>query len=402
MELSTTKDIRSLLHIDSIQVLDMYLAIHDNELDFTDWVFLLTKLDKSKVEAISYIHSWTKYNFDPTRYGELLDYAIFDKDRFRGYRNLQKFSYQELLLFLSKTIRLEWYEEDKDYPDDLFLTEDKVFLVYKKDKDITDTLYNKAISVINLFYLEDMKDGRKLCIDTMATNHIVQEEEVLKARNYELELLGIRPYEEVLDIYHYENPNNILKKMKKKLNNKKQRKYAVELSTEYPAFVKEFAITDFFNIENEATVKSLRSEFYTILNSIIVYNDVLRYGKRSINETIKRSLSYLNLGINISKKSLTPNTAELLSYVKLSELFRLGFSTILELKKYASTINAIVAKSPKTILLTPDDSVFLENITKAIPTIKWTVDSSSKPIQSTDDVLKVKQTLDSILNKLTN
>jgi hypothetical protein len=115
-------------------------------------------------------------------------------------------------------LNIAWYDADKVYDENPFITPDNVFVMFPKSSDkeeatgqrLETELTQIAINMINLAYLEGTEFGRRLCLDAMNVLYSTSEEETLRFRNARLSEEGLPTYIEALELFHYEDPKKLL------------------------------------------------------------------------------------------------------------------------------------------------------------------------------------------------
>jgi hypothetical protein len=76
----------------------------------------------------------------------------------------------------------------------------------------------------------------------------------------------------------------------------------------------------------EALLLDLQVELSALLTSAIVVNNATTENSKHITEVIERSKSYFDLGLELVKENSKVELSELVQYVKLRHIFRLGFA----------------------------------------------------------------------------
>lgn len=375
--------------INSLNIID----IHSNLLieDAQSIPDVISKLSDEKLLALIDISSWQKDRFDVFNFSTWLK-VIFSLPPYEALTQVKRLDSSELVMFIQNIIDIKWYDTDELYDGDYKITHDNAFILFPKDKDMFDL----CVHLIDLCYLEDMAFGRKLCIDAMSFIYSTLEEDTYRIRNSRLADEGIPTYLESLELFYFEKPSKILKDISKILIEKKKR-YKPEKT--YP--VSEFAVvtkeywSEFINLTSEE-VEWLEIELSSLLTASIVMNNAVDKDEAFIKEIVDRSKSYFRLGMELIRDEL--GVSDILKYVSLKYVFRLGFSLLVDLKKNATNLSNIFKTLDKEILLTADDDEFIKNLTAPIPVFKKRIDAPLEEFKTLEKVKEARKRISEIAN----
>ncbi|MBN1115094.1 MAG: hypothetical protein JXA66_07115, partial [Oligoflexia bacterium] len=342
-----------------------------------------------KFRALVDLTSWEKDSFSPIRYAVWLKVVSVFKP-LEALRELRRMDKDELLLFISSVLSIDWYNPDDIYEGEATLSPDNSFILIPKDGNLESELSSLAVGIINAAYAGGIAFGRELCVDSMGMMYSATEEESFNNRNSRLADEGIPTYIEALELFHYEDPSSLLKRLVKMVGDEEYKKHSP--STGY--LISGFTVLprafweDRYELEKEL-VDDLKVELSALLTASIVVNNALDRDAEHIKGIIERSRSYFALGLELlieeAPKAFTVD--KMLRFIKLRHLFRLGFSLLIDLKKNAANVSSAVKDFAEPVAFTADEEEFLNNLLQPIPMFKPSLTDAALPF---DDLSRLK------------
>jgi len=354
------------IELDNLSVLDIRLSLET--LDEEEYSLVLQKLSSEKLNTVLDLHTWTKDNFLVDEFSSFIN-KFLSLNFEEAYQNLRKIDQNSIILYLSKIISVAWYDKDEIYPDNPIITDDFTFIIRPKNTSVDIENFSTATHLIKNAYLNEFSYGRKLCLDIIALIDLEHEELCFKFKNSRLEEEGIPSYIEALDLYFYEKPTIIIKKILNCINNEKLKKHEPLRSyiiSKHTIIGKEY-FDKYFNGISKELEEIIKTEFSTLITASIVINNAANKDSNLILSIIKRSFNYFFLGIELIKEYETVDILKLLNYVPLKDIFRLGFSLLIDLKRNASNLKNIINTLDSSVLIDQEIEEFINNLLKPIP-----------------------------------
>ncbi|MEI6092819.1 MAG: DUF6178 family protein [bacterium] len=388
--------------LDQVSIVDLHtsLLVEDAE----NIPLLVQKLSDEKFLALIDLSSWEKDKFSAMNFATWLK-VILSMDLDASIIEIKRLDKQELSLFMSNVLEVRWYDADQIYEGDPILTQDRVFVIFSKlqeDGKTEHELEEIANKIINIAYLDEgMQLGRQICMDIMRVVYSAQEEEAYRIKNGRLADEGIPTYIDALELFYFEDPSKLLKKILKTTElagNKKSspsQDYIISSFTVVPR-----SYWDSISKFSDELLQDLQVELSALLTSSIVVNNVLAEDSKHIKEVIDRSKSYFNLGMELIKENANVSLEDLLNFVKLREIFRLGFSLLIDIKRNASKIKIAAEALNRPDILNPDEKEFIDHLLSTIPMFQKTIDVKPVAFEKLDQLKEARQTLSSIAERM--
>jgi hypothetical protein len=359
---------------------------------------LIKKLSNEKLQALVDISSWDKDSFNPISFSTWMNILLtFPPEEAAG--QLKRINRQELRLFLSSVFDIQWLNQDERYDGNPFITPDNVFVVLPKEEGNTEI--QTAIELINISYLAGMDFGRALCVDAMTTSYSIVEEEARRFKEARLSDEGIPSYMDALELFHFEDPTRLLKSILKMVGDDKFKKSAQD--KEY--LISQFAVVPRSYWDNSfkidpALVDDVRLELSSLLTASIVLNNVANQDAKRISEVAGRSRSYFNIGLELIKENTSKSLSEVVQFVKLRHIFRLGFSLLVDLKNNATKVKAGIDALNRPDVMNSDDEVFLKALLSTIPMLQLDLADSLKQFETLEQLKQARARLSGLASKL--
>lgn len=390
--------------LDQVSIIDLHssLLVEDAE----NIPLLVQKLSDEKLLALIDLSSWEKDKFSVMNFAIWLK-IILTMEVSSAIREIKRLDQQELSLFLSNVLDIKWYDADQIYDGDPILTQDRTFVIFSKLQDDGKTeheLEEIANKIINISYLDEgMQLGRQICMDVMRVLYSAQEEEAYRIKNARLADEGIPTYVDALELFYFEDPSKLLKKILKTTQATQNKKtspshdYVISSLTVVPR-----SYWDSISKFSEDLLQDLQIELSALLTSSIVVNNVLAEETRNIKEVIDRSKSYFNLGMELIKENSSVSLEDLLSSVRLREIFRLGFSLLVDIKRNAGNIKIAAEALNRPDILNPDDREFIEKLLATIPMFQKTIDIKPVPFENLEQLKEARKMLSDIAGRISH
>ena len=328
---------------------DLYFLIHD--IGAEDALPLLALASDRQWEYVLDIETWHRDRLEPmalTRWFDLL----YRADARRTVKWLIEQKTELLTLYLFKNIEVRVCEHDQDpseFGEDFF-TLDSVFYVR-----ITGPLF-ASDSELGDIEKKNYRDFLTKLIQSLAAfDHVVyqallfeaahiipteSEEEAYRLRNVRLAEKGFLPFEEAVGVYQPLTARQLAGR-----NHKILPRTAAEISVPvplYPSGVLESGSIfsgALAKIETEAVLEQLQTEFAGLCNRIIAADFAPAHSKDDLQAVVQKANGFLSIGLETlgveteaKGHSVSHLSAAMIQRHPLSDIFRVGYGRVLELK----------------------------------------------------------------------
>jgi hypothetical protein len=328
---------------------DLYFLIHD--IGAEDALPLLALASDRQWEYVLDIETWHRDRLEPmalTRWFDLL----YRADARRTVKWLIEQKTELLTLYLFKNIEVRVCEHDQDpseFGEDFF-TLDSVFYVR-----ITGPLF-ASDSELGDIEKKNYRDFLTKLIQSLAAfDHVVyqallfeaahiipteSEEEAYRLRNVRLAEKGFLPFEEAVGVYQPLTARQLAGR-----NHKILPRTAAEISVPvplYPSGVLESGSIfsgALAKIETEAVLEQLQTEFAGLCNRIIAADFAPAHSKDDLQAVVQKANGFLSIGLETlgveteaNGHSVSHLSAAMIQRHPLSDIFRVGYGRVLELK----------------------------------------------------------------------
>ena len=384
--------------LDEMSIIDIYSSLLVEEAEKIPDV--VKKLSNEKLAAVVDLSSWDKDSFNAINYTTWLK-VILSIQPYEALTEMKRMDQSELIMFLAGVTDIQWKTPEDVHPGNPYVTADDAFLIYPKEGQAETEMFTIAVSIINLAYIEDTAYGRGICMDAMNTVYSTLEEECFRFKNARLADEGVPTFMEALELYHYEDPTKLLAKIMKMVGQDSLKKHYP--SSEY--ILSQYAVVPrsdwdkMFNISPELSDK-VKIELGALLTASVVLNNALDMNPSSMSDTAKRSISYFNIGFDLIKENIKTPVEELLNYVELKHIFRLGFSLLVDLKKNANNIKAAIDALNRPDVVNADEQELLKNLILPIPMFQRSLDVKATAFESLDQLKEARKVLSGIASRI--
>ncbi len=328
---------------------DLYFLIHD--IGAEDALPLLALASDRQREYVLDIETWQRDRLEPVALTRWLD-LLYRSDARRTVKWLIEQKTELLTLYLFKNIEVRVCEHDQDpseFGEDFF-TLDSVFYVR-----ITGPLF-AAESELGDIDKKNYRDFLTKLIQSLAAfdhvayqallleaAHIIpteSEEEGYRLRNVRLAEKGFLPFEEAVGVYQPLTARQLAGR-----NHKIMPRTVAEISVPvplYPSGVLESGSIfsgALAKIETEAVLEQLQTEFAGLCNRIIAADFAPVHSKDDLRAVVKKADGFLSIGLETLAAETDANghsashlPVAMIQRHPLSDIFRVGYGRVLELK----------------------------------------------------------------------
>lgn len=360
---------------------------------------IVKNLSNEKLQVMVDISSWDKDSFNSVNFSMWMN-VLLSFPPMEAAQQIKRLDRQELQLFISSVMDIKWLDPDKLYDGNPYITPDNVFVMFPKEEG---SEVQTAIEIINMAYLESVAFGRELCMDAMTSVYSVVEEEAKRFKDARLSDEGIPAYMDSLELFHYEDPTRLLKQILKMIGEKEFKKG--HQNKDY--IISQFAVVPrsywdgSFKIIPEL-FDDIQIELSSLLTASIVVNNAVNQDAKHIRDVVERSRSYFNIGLELVKENTDHDLSEVLQFVKLRYIFRLGFSLLVDLKNNASKVSIGLDTLKRPDVVSPDEESFLKALQLAIPMFQPTLTDELKQFETLEQLKEARKKLSNIAGRLVN
>ncbi|MFY9707527.1 MAG: DUF6178 family protein [Desulfobacterales bacterium] len=328
---------------------DLFLLILD--IGAEDALPLLALASERQWEYVLDIETWHRDRIEAAALTRWFD-LLYRADARRTIKWLIEQKTELLTLFLFKNIEVRVCEHDQDpseFGEDFF-TLDSVFYVritgplFASESELGDierkdyrVFLTKLIQSLAAF---DHVVYQTLLLEAAYTMPAESEEEAYRLRNVRLSEKGFLPFEEAVGVYQPLTSRQLSGR-----NHKILPRTAAEISVPvplYPAGVLESGSIfsgALAQIETGTVLEQLQTEFAGLCNRIIAADFAPVRGKDDLRAVVKKADGFLSIGLETlateteaNGHSVTHLSVALVQRHPLSDIFRVGYGRVLELK----------------------------------------------------------------------
>ena len=324
---------------------DFYFLIHD--IGPEDALPLLALASEKQWDHIVDLETWQKDRIDlqsvPRWLGLLLD---ADQQRFIRWFLEQKLEFIELYLFRNIEVRVIDHDQDPSVLGDDFFSIDGTFFIrilepsVNNEADQMTNAQRKGFLTKLIKRLADF-DHRTYQSVMLEATHLLpaeSEEKCLHWRNVRLAEKGFLPFDEALGIYQPIKPEDISQYQIERREDQKEAP-AVPSVSQYPLQVlkddNHFSRA-LASLAGSQALPDIEAEFVNLCNRIIVADRKTIRDRDALQEIVNKACGFISLGLERLVKDLPEaaprQAAELFIKYPLTQIFRVGFGGVLELK----------------------------------------------------------------------
>jgi len=324
---------------------DFYFLIHD--IGPEDALPLLTLASEKQWDHIVDLETWQKDRIDLQSVSRWLGLLLdADQQRFIRWFLEQKLEFIEFYLFRNIEVRVIDHDQDPSALGDDFFSIDGTFFI----RIIEPPANNEADQMTNAqregFLTKLIKrladfDHRTYQSVMLEATHLLpaeSEEKCLHWRNVRLAEKGFLPFDEALGIYQPIKPEHISQYQIERLEDQKQApaapsvsQYALQVLQDDNHFTRALA-----SLAGSQALPDIEAEFANLCNRIIVADRKTVRDRDALQEIVNKACGFISLGLERLVKDLpemaSRQAAELFIKYPLTQIFRVGFGGVLELK----------------------------------------------------------------------
>ena len=324
---------------------DLYFLIHD--IGPEDALPVLALASEKQWDHIVDLEAWQKDRIDIKSVSRWLG-LLFDADpqRFMRWFLEQQLEFIEFYLFNNIEVRVREHDQDPSELGDDFLTLDDIYYIRFIDppvegeaNQITDA-QRKAFLTKLIKHLADF-DHRTYQHVMLEATHVLPaetEETCYHWRSVRLAEKGFLPFDEAVGIYQPIKPRDLVKHRINRISDSDD-KPSPQLISQYP--IRLLKEDDHFTralatMERSPELPDIQAEFANLCNRVIVADHKTVRDRDALREIVNKACGFISLGIERLVKDQTEvnprRAAELVARYPLTQLFRVGFGGVLELK----------------------------------------------------------------------
>ncbi|MGB5748055.1 MAG: DUF6178 family protein [Desulfobacterales bacterium] len=323
---------------------DLYFLIHD--IGPEDALPVLAMASEKQWDHIVDLEAWQKDRIDIKSVSRWLG-LLFDADpqRFIRWFLQQKLEFIEFYLFKNIEVRVREHDQDpSELGDDFFALDDIYYIrfidppIEGEADQITDD-QRKAFLTKLIKHLADY-DHRTYQNVLLEATHVLpaeSEENCYHWRTVRLAEKGFLPFDDAVGIYQPIKPQDIGKYRIDRISDSDKLsllpvpQYPFRLLQEDNHFTRALA-----TIAGSPALPDIQAEFANLCNRIIVADHKTVRGREELREIVKKACGIISLGLERLVKDhadVDPRqAAELFIKYPLTQIFRVGFGGVLELK----------------------------------------------------------------------
>jgi hypothetical protein len=339
------QDPQALPLVHSFPEQDLYFLIHD--IGPQDALPLLSLASDRQWDHIIDLEAWQKDRIDIKSvshwFGLLLD---ADPQRFIRWVLEQQLEFIEYYLFKNIEVRVLEHDQDpSELGDDFFSLDDVYFLrlidppVKGEAEQIDDDQRKKFLTKLTQHLANfDHRTFQNVMLEATRVLPAETEEKCYHWRSVRLAEKGFLPFDEAVGVYQPIKPGDLDKHRINRISDRQDRpspqpipQYSMQLLKEDNHFTHALA-----TMERSPELPDIQAEFANLCNQVIVADHKTVRDGEGLREIVKKACGFISLGIERLVKDQTEvnprRAAELVARYPLTQLFRVGFGGVLELK----------------------------------------------------------------------
>ena len=324
---------------------DLYFLIHDIGPD--DALPLLALASEKQWDHMVDLEGWQKDRIDlqsVTRWLGLLLEA--DQPRFIRWFLEQKLEFIEFYLFHNIEVRVVDHDKDPAEIGEEFFSLDNTYFIRIIESPVKDDPDQMTRSQGKKFIMKLIKaladfDHRTYQGVMLEATHLVpaeSEEKCYHWRNVRLAEKGFLPFDEAAGIYQPIRPEDIGQHRIDRLADKMDpetvasaSRYPLQVLKEDNPFTRALA-----TLGDSGVLPDIEAEFANLCNRVVVADHKTVHDREGLREIVKKSCGFISLGLERlleEHDGIDPRqAAEMFVQYPLSQIFRVGFGGVLELK----------------------------------------------------------------------
>ncbi len=346
--------------VQSFQEDDFYFLI--NDIGLNDAVELLSLASTRQWEYILDIETWDRDRIDLKSVTQWI-HALLTAAPKRLIHWLRDNKKELIEFYIFKNLELKIREHDQE-PSELgdgFFTDDDTFYVKPRFNPYGEisasAMYTREYNSESIPSEHEEMERSQTLLELIkhlsAYDHILYqqillesaailpaevEEEQYRLRNVRLAEKGFLPFEEAIGIYTPLKPKNI-KKLGQKITAAASDINPLRSAPQYPLSnlkIKNIFTQALQTIERDEVIEYVQQEFAGLANQIISADQKPVKSRADLRKVVEKACGYLNIGLeSLSRELSVTGKKNIAAYIKkypLAFIFRIGYSSALELK----------------------------------------------------------------------
>ncbi|MBU4258036.1 MAG: hypothetical protein KKH45_01410, partial [Proteobacteria bacterium] len=324
---------------------DFYFLINDIGLE--DSLQLLSLASDKQLEYILDIEVWERDRISVNRVTKWLDlFFRADPQRFVRWFLNKKTELIEFYLFKNIEVKIREHDQDPSIFGDDFFTLDDVYYIRFVDLPVDTESDSNFIKKRNEFlsdFIEslsgyDHNTFQNVLLEAFSVIPAEYEEEAFRLRNVRLAEKGFLPFDEAIGIYQPLKPEALSRQSAKFIAERSERRMYIPVPYYSTGMLKEGNLfTDSLKkIEKDDVLEQIQVELAGLANQILVADQKMIRNKEELGDIVKKACGYISIGLKRlteEGRDLDENRAvALIKRFPLSQIFRVGYGLVLELK----------------------------------------------------------------------
>ena len=339
------QDPQALPLVHSFPEQDLYFLIHDVGLQ--DALPLLSLASDKQWDHIIDLEAWQKDQIDIKSVSHWLGLLLdADPKRFIRWFLEQQLEFVEFYLFKNIEVRVLEHDQDpSDLGDDFFSLDSMYFMRFidpslrdEADQTAGDPRKNFFTKLIQHLADFDHRTFQNVMLEATHVLPAETEETCYHWRSVRLAEKGFLPFDEAVGIYQPIKPRDLVKHRINRISDSDDKpspqlisQYPIRLLKEDNHFTRALA-----TMERSPELPDIQAEFANLCNQVIVADHKTVRDRDALREIVNKACGFISLGIERLVKDQTEvnprRAAELVAKYPLTQLFRVGFGGVLELK----------------------------------------------------------------------
>ncbi|MEE4262140.1 MAG: DUF6178 family protein [Desulfobacteraceae bacterium] len=339
------QDPQSLPLVHSFPEQDLYFLIHD--IGPEDALPLLSLASDKQWEHIVDLEAWQRDQIDVNSVSRWLGLLLdADPNRFIRWFLEQKLEFIEFYLYKNIEVRVMEHDQDpSELGRDFFSLDNNYFIrfVDKPVQDETDQVGDDQRKNFLTKFIEHLADfdHRTYQHVMLEAAHVLpaeSEEKCYHWRNVRLAEKGFLPFDEAVGIYQPIKPQDIGKYRIDRRADSDDALFALRVSHYPMRLLKEdnHFTRALATLAGSPELPGIQAEFASLCNRIIVADHKTVRDRQELRQIVKKACGFISLGLERlvrDQADLEPHrAAELFIKYPLTQIFRVGFGGVLNLK----------------------------------------------------------------------
>ncbi|MCD6184719.1 MAG: hypothetical protein J7K84_02840 [Deltaproteobacteria bacterium] len=346
--------------VQSFQEDDFYFLI--NDIGLNDSVELLSLASARQWEYIVDIETWDRDRINLKAVTQWIHTLLaVSPKRLVKWLIDEKKELIEFYIFKNFEMKIREHDQEPSELGDGFFTDDDTFYIKARlnpygeisDSAMDDQEYDpesipaedeeteqtqKLMEFIKQISIYDHILYQNILLESASILPSEVEEEEYRLRNVRLAEKGFLPFEEAIDIYSPLKAQDI-KKLGQKITAVASDINPFRSAPQYPLSnlkIKNIFTQALETIRDDKAIEQIQQEFAGLANQIISADQKLVKGRADLRRIVEKVCGYLNIGLeSLSKELYITGKKNIAAYIKkypLALIFRIGYSSALELK----------------------------------------------------------------------